>query len=148
MRWRAKFQLNTAATLLASLLGVLATGFAAIGLYLFLAKQVQPDLAAFYTACALMLLAIFILLLARFITSFSFTPPAKQNEDPTQGIQQILDQISDTGVTALVEKYPGRAVAATLAAGLVLGYSAEARTAVKAACREWLNEESDQKKPQ
>lgn len=148
MRWRAKLQVNTVATLLASLLGVLATGFAAVGLYLFLEKQVQPDLAAFYTACALLLLAIFILLLARFVTSPPSAPPARQNEDPTQGVQQILDQISDTGVTALVEKYPGRAVAATLAAGLVLGYSAEARTAVKAACREWLNEESNQKKPQ
>jgi hypothetical protein len=148
MKWRAKLQVNTIATLLASLLGVLATGFAAVGLYLFLLKQVQPDLAAFYTACALLLLAIFILLLARFATNPPSRPQARQNEDPTRAVQQILEQISDTGVTALVEKYPGRAVATTLAAGLVLGYSSEARTAIKAACREWLNEASNQKKPQ
>ncbi len=141
MKWHAKFRITTLASVLATLLGLFALGFAGLGIYTWLAKEMASDMAAMLTASLFLSLAIVVMLVAKFMTR---QPEVSANEQPTQPeqeFQQLLDVLSETGLMDVIEKHPGKSAAVTLGAGMLVGYSPKVRRLLKAASQELLGDQ-------
>ncbi len=142
----SRIQITTIASALAIILGLFASGFAGMAGYIALQEFFEPPLAALLTAIAYLLVALIILAIAKVLNRTADNTPSRNRDgrdnspEQVDELQAILERFSDPLLADLIKKHPGKSLATTLAAGVVFGYSQEARTAVKSAIKQYLDE--------
>jgi large-conductance mechanosensitive channel len=142
----SRIQLTTLAFALASILGLFAIGFAGIAGYEALQMHFDTPLAALLTAIAYLLIALIILAVVKVLNRTSSRAPThlrEGSENNTQQVEEltaILEKLSDPVLADVIKKHPGKSLAATLAAGVIFGYSQEARSLVKSAYKQYFDE--------
>lgn len=138
MKWHAKLRVTTLASILASLFGLFAIGFAGLGTYSWMTRHMAPDMAAMLTALLFLSLAIIVLLTAKLMTRQPKACADDTATQPEQEFQQLLDALTETGLMDVIQKHPGKSAAVTLGAGMLVGYSPKFRRLLKAASQELL----------
>ncbi len=141
MKWHAKFRITTLATILTTLLGLFALGFAGLAVYTWLSNEMASEIAAMLTALLFLSLAIIVMLVAKFMTRQPEVSANEPTTQPEQEFQQLLDVLSETGLMDVIETHPGKSAAVTLGAGLLVGYSPKVRRLLKAASQELLGDQ-------
>jgi hypothetical protein len=142
----SRIQITTLAYALAIIMGLFALGFAGVAGYTALNDFFEPQLAALLTAIAYLLLALLILAVAKILNRPAEKASLRYRDGQTSSTQQadelqmILEKLSDPVLADLIKKHPGKSLATTLAAGVIFGYSQEARTIVKSAFKQYFDE--------
>lgn len=142
----SRIQVTTLAFALAIILGLFAIGFAGIAGYIALQAYFDMPLAALLTAIAYLLVALIILAVVKVLNRTSDKAPSRNREGREYNSQQaeeltaLLEKLSDPVLVDVIKKHPGKSLATTLAAGVLFGYSQEARSVVKSAFKQYFDE--------
>jgi len=143
MGWRSRVQINTIALSVAVLLGIFALGFAGFAVYLDLLTYYPPNIAAVITAGGYALMAILVILIAKFAvyrTKVASPSIQKSSSPDIDDLENVLQAVITPALAKMVHQHPGKSVAATLLAGLVVGYNEETRNAAKNVFKRFFEE--------
>lgn len=134
MGWRSIIQINTVSVAVAILLGIFALGFAGFAVYLALLIHYPPNIAAVITAGGYALMALLVLLIAKFAVyrTKQASPGIQKSSKPNvDDLENVLQSIITPALSKFVHQNPGKSVLATLLAGVVVGYNEETRNTAK-----------------
>lgn len=143
MGWRSRVKINTAALIIAFLLGMLSLGFAGVAVYFTLLNHYPAHIAALITASMHALAALLVLLVTRLVTARNRAAPASPPKKP-QGIddlENLLAALVSPELGKLIKQHPGKSVLITLLAGLAVGCNDETRSAAKKMYRQFFEEQ-------
>lgn len=143
MGWRYRIQINTVALAIATLLGIFALGFVGFAAYLSLLVHYPPNLAAVLTAGGYVLVAILVMVIAKFAvyrTKVASPSIQKANTPDVDDLENILQAVITPAVSKMIHQHPGKSVMATLLAGLVVGYNEDTRNAAKNVFKRFFEE--------
>jgi hypothetical protein len=142
----SRIQVTTLAFALAIILGLFAIGFAGVAGYIALQAYFDTPLAALLTAIAYLLVALIILAIVKVLNRTSERAPSRysegreHNNQHTDELNALLEKLSDPLLVDVIKKHPGKSLVTTLAAGVLFGYSREARSVVKSAFKQYFDE--------
>lgn len=134
MGWRSRVQINTVALSISTLLGIFALGFAGFAVYLALLVHYPPNIAAVLTAAGYTLLAVLVMLIAKFAvyrTRVASSGMQKSSTADADELENALQAVISPALSKIIHQHPGKSVIATLLAGVVVGYNDETRDAAK-----------------
>lgn len=133
MNWRSRIQLSTIAIIFTIMLGFLALGFAGVAAFTVLSLHFTAAVAALLTAAIYLFIALLITASVVWINKPQQTKSKCKDpaETSLEEIEAMADRLAHPALTALIKEHPGKSAIATLVAGVIVGYSEEARTMLK-----------------
>ncbi len=131
MNWRSRLQYSTIAVVLTLMIGFLALVFVGVAVFLVLAEHYPSSLAALITAGSYLALGLLVTGLAILINKPPRPVPRKTIEQPADEVEALTQCLQNPALAEYIKKHPGKSLATTLIAGVVVGYSDEARALLK-----------------
>ncbi|MTI63053.1 phage holin family protein [Methylophaga sp.] len=131
MSWRSRLQLSTIAITLTMMIGFLALGFVGMAVFLVLAEHFPSSLAALITAGSYLALGLLVTGVAILINKPSHPASSRSAERPADEVEALTQCLDNPALADFIKKHPGTSLVTTLVAGVVVGYSDEARALLK-----------------
>ncbi|WP_438969674.1 hypothetical protein [Methylophaga sp.] len=144
MSWRSRLQLSTVSIIMTLLLSFFALGFAGVAEFIALAAVFETSVAAVITALSYVILALLLLIVTNSINREQKNKQSKKIPDSSQQeVDAFLESLTNPALAQLIKQHPAKTMIATVAAGVVVGYSAEAREMLKAFSQQCSEKKSD-----
>jgi type VI protein secretion system component VasK len=126
------------ALVLTIMLVFLAFGFAGVAVFIGLSAYFTTAVAALLTMAAYLTVALVILAVAAWLNRSprQKTAPAAESETSLNEIEAVINSLSHPALTSLIREHPGKTIATTVVAGIIVGYSKQARTVLKTVCEQ------------
>ncbi len=131
MSWRSRLQYSTIAVMLTLITGFLALVFVGVAVYLALAEHFPSSLAALITAGSYLALGLLVTGVAILINKPPRPASGNTAERPSDEVEALSRCLENPALADYIKKHPGRSIATTLIAGVLVGYSDEARALLK-----------------
>jgi len=131
MSWRSRLQYSTIAVMLTLMIGFLALVFVGVAVFLVLAEHFPSSLAALITAGSYLALGLLVTGVAILINKPPRPAPSNSTERPSDEVEALTQCLENPALADYIKKHPGKSLATTLIAGVVVGYSEEARALLK-----------------
>jgi len=131
MSWQFRLQLSTVALVVSVMLGFIALGFAGLAMFIALSEVYQASTAAVITAGIFIGVALLLTFTISCINKVQKTKRKQVPEASQNDVDIINDMLANPALVELIKQHPGKSMLATIAAGVVFGYSTEARDMLK-----------------
>lgn len=131
MNWRSRLQYSTIAVILTLMIGFLALVFVGVAVYMSLAAHFPSHLAALITAGSYLGLGLLVTGVAILINKPPRPATSTAEDRPSDEVEALTRCLENPALADYIKKHPGKSLATTLIAGVVVGYSDEARALLK-----------------
>lgn len=142
MSWQSRLQLSTVALVVSVMLGFIALGFAGLAMFIALSEVYQASVAAVITAGIFIGVALLLTFTISCINKLQKTKRKQVPETSQNDVDVITDMLANPALAELIKQHPGKSMLATIAAGVVFGYSAEARDMLKTFSKQYTEKSS------